>query len=356
MAEESRYGLLGLVRSLLNLTRWVLVLGLGGLGTIFAAEFIIENLFRGSALKQSFIIRLVLSICAPVVEKMKPVDLRGINFMPLIVAGLFYFVVNFVSGRLLQLIVLVDEEDKIRRMRARRFAEKQVEGLTFSSTSTDKVRRSFWRRLIPRKEEERDRLVRDYTELKKRLEKSKKSLAFLSVDIVGSTRIKAGQDPLLAEMLFKQYRHLLEEIFKKFRDLGASWTPDGVMVCFKEVNQGCEAGKDLLRRLPDFNHKNNPLGFPIQVRCGLNAGEVPYDENTPLELLSDRVLDITGHLQKAARPDTLLITEEIHKRLRPDIKKGFCATDKEVDGYKLFEWALAGENPVSRSTLTEVSK
>jgi class 3 adenylate cyclase len=202
-------------------------------------------------------------------------------------------------------------------------------------------------RLGIKPEDEREKLLREYAEVKKRLEKTKQRLSFLSVDIVGSTRIKVGQDPLASEHLFREYRVLLDGIFKKFRFRAASWTPDGVMACFPQVDWGHRAAKELLKRLPAFNKEKNQLSFPIQVRCGLNAGEVLYDESTPLELLSSHVLDITGHLQKAAQPDTVLVTEEIYNELRE--KKGLVICPNEVDGHKVYQWSLEAPNAVSQA-------
>lgn len=296
--------------------------------------------------------RIVRGIGEPVVEGLISVvrfktQIRGIELMPLIIAAILYFVMDFLSRQVWQLIAVVDTEQQLRQVRIRKAQSKSIEGLTFSSTSTDKARRGFFGRFLRRKEEERDKLLREFMEAKKRLEKTKQRLAFLSVDVVGSSRIKLGQDPLLSERLFREYRYLLEGIFKKFRYRAASWTPDGVMVCFNQVELASEAAKDLLRRLPTFNREKNPLGFPVQVRCGVNAGEVNYDQTTPLELLSDQVLDISGHLQKAARPDTLVVTEQIYRQLRE--KKGVTGAENQVDGYRVFEWGQAGAGSASGS-------
>ncbi len=260
-----------------------------------------------------------------------------IELIPLIVAITLYLTAKFLSRQALQLAALVEAEYQLRLIKARHAQNEPVEGLTFSSTSTDRRWRGSWGRLLRRKEDERDRLLREFGEAKKRLEKTKQWLAFLSIDIVGSTRIKLGQDPLAVERAFREYRYLLEQIFKKYRYRAASWTPDGIMVCFPQVDLACGAAKELLTKLPAFNSEKNPLRIPFQARCGLNAGEVYYDESTPLELLSDRVLDITGHLQKAARPDSLLVTEETYQKLRD--RKGFATAETDVDGYPVFEWS-----------------
>ncbi len=343
MAEESSFNSLRFASRSLKTVRWIIILGLGGLAMVFAAEFILNALFVNSPkLNALALVKFIRETSEPVINELINMlrfktKIHDIELMPLVVAVAVYFVMTFLSRQALQLAVVVDTEDELRQIRKRKAENKSVDGLSFSSTSTDKAIRGFWGRFLRKKQDERDRLLQDFEDAKKRLEKTKQKLAFLSIDVVGSTRIKVGQDRLLSEKLFREYRHLLEEIFKKFRYRAASWTPDGVMVCFPQVDLGCGAAKELLRNLPVFNKTKNPLDFAVQVRCGLNAGEVYYDGKTPLELLSDRVLDITGHLQKFARPDSVLVTEEIFQQLRD--KKDFSERENEVDGYRVLEWS-----------------
>lgn len=351
MAEDSSFNYLRFACRTLKTARWIVILGLGGLALVFGSEFLLNALFTNSPqLNALGFVKFVRSTTEPVINTLIGLlrfktRVHDVEMMPLAVAVGFYFVMTFLSRQALQLAAVVDAEDQLRQMRKRKEESKSIDGLSFSSTSTDKAVRGFWGRFMRRKEAERDRMLRDFEQAKKRLEKTKQRLAFLSIDIVGSTRIKVGADRLLSEKLFREYRYLLEQIFKKYRYRAASWTPDGVMVCFSHVDMACSAAKELLGKLPEFNKTKNPLDFAVQVRCGLNAGEVYYDGSTPLELLSDHVLDITGHLQKFARPDSLLVTEEIFGQLRE--KKDFAVGEKEVDGYKVFEWSqvLAAPGP-----------
>ncbi len=374
-----------LLSGILKVIRWIVVLAMGALGVVFGTDLLLNSgLVNSRELEGFTVIRLVRSTSEPVVAALDDVlsfrtviELRTkpriqiglkpqtpggfrpkghdtgqgsstieVELIPLIIAVILYVMAKFLSRQALQLAAVMDAEYQLRLLRARRAQNESVEGLTFSSTSTDKRGRGLWGHILRRKEAERDRLLREFSEAKKRLEKTKQWLAFLSIDIVGSTRIKLGQDPLAAERAFREYRYFLEQIFKKYRYRVASWTPDGIMVCFPQVDLACGAAKELLTRLPAFNSDKNPLQFPIQVRCGLNAGEVYYDESTPLELLSDRVLDITGHLQKAARPDSLLVTEGIYKQLYD--RKGFAMAGTDLDGYRVFEWSQVHVSPAPK--------
>jgi class 3 adenylate cyclase len=343
MAEDSQFDWLKFLLGFVRVTRWVLVLGLGALVGIFALDFLINSpLVNSVTLSKFTFFHFVINISEPVIGELKTIIrantiFHDFDLLPLIVAGVIYVVLNFVRHRSIKLVVFLSTKDKLRQLRPSRTKLQSADGLTFSSTTADKAGRGLFKGIAFKQEDEREKLLRELAKVKKRLEKTKQKLAFLSVDIVGSTRIKIGQDPLILEHLFREYRVMLEAVFKKYRYRTASWTPDGVMACFPQVDLACAAAKELLKKLPVFNKEKNRIGFPIQVRCGLNAGEVNYDESTPLELLSSRVLDITGHLQKSALPDSVLVTEEIYHELRD--KNGHMLCDSEVDGYKVYQWS-----------------
>lgn len=353
MAEESQFDWGNTSLKFVKVARWILVLALGLWATIFALDFLLNSpLINPEKISHFAVVQFVINGSEPLVNALKSVikvpttfhinkndePEQVVDLLPLIISVAIYMMMTFVKGRGRRLVVWMDQQNQLRKVTAPRPKTQSADGLTFSSTSTDKAGRAGLGRFGIKKEDERDKLLRELADVKKRLDKTKQRLAFLSVDIVGSTRIKVGQDPLASEHLFREYRLMLESIFKKFRYRAASWTPDGVMACFPQLDLAYGSAKELLRRLPNFNKEKNRLGFPIQVRCGLNAGEVHYDESTPLELLSSSVLDITGHLQKAAQPDSVLVTDEIHQELRD--KSSLMIRPDDVDGYKVYQWSL----------------
>jgi class 3 adenylate cyclase/uncharacterized protein YggT (Ycf19 family) len=353
MAGESQFDWGNATLTFMKVARWILILALGLWASLFALDFLLNSpLVNSVKLSEYVAVQYIIRASEPVVNGVRSVlrvntTFHDFDLLPLIIAVALYLLMNFVNSTSLRVLVWIDTQNQMRRLKAPRAKTQSADGLSFSSTSTDKEGRGLMGRFGLKQEDERDKLLRELAEVKKRLEKTKQRLAFLSVDIVGSTRIKVGQDPLTSEHIFREYRLMLEGIFKKLRYRAASWTPDGVMACFPQVDLGLGAAKELLKRLPAFNKEKNRLSFPIQVRCGLNAGEVHYDESTPLELLSSQVLDITGHLQKAAQPDTVLVTEEIYQELRD--KKGLMICSNEVDGHKVYQWSLEAPKAASRA-------
>lgn len=351
MAEKSQFDWTSTSLKFVKVARWALIIALFCLASMFALDFLLNSpLINPVALGQ--FARTISAATEPVVNGLKTVIKlntlhQGFDLMPLCVAGAIYLVMIFAKNRSLRLVGWLDTQRQIKQVQVVRPKTQSADGLSFSSTSTDKEGRGLLGRMGIKKEVERDKLLRELADVKKRLEETKQRLAFLSVDIVGFTESRWGRAPLTSEHLFREYRLLLEGIFKKFRYRTASWTPDGVMACFPQVDLAHGAARELLKRLPAFNKDKNRLSFPVQVRCGLNAGEVHYDESTPLELLTSRVLDITGHLQKAAQPDTIMLTEEIYQELRE--KSGLMLSPNDVDGHKVYQWSAEAPKVASQA-------
>jgi len=109
------------------------------------------------------------------------------------------------------------------------------------------------------------------------------------------------------------------------------------MACFSNVDDAVSAGKDVIKGLDHFNRHVKLMTRNFSVRCGVNAGYVHFDDATPLEEMSDRVIDIAGHMQKHAQPGSVAIARKVIEPLR-DLK-GFEPTKKVVDGYEVAQWA-----------------
>ncbi|KTD64063.1 adenylate/guanylate cyclase domain-containing protein [Legionella spiritensis] len=186
------------------------------------------------------------------------------------------------------------------------------------------------------KAKNRQELLKDFVRLKKELEKSGRTLSFLSIDVVDSTGMKQDEDPVIVENDFNQYHDYINQKFKEHGYIKAAWTPDGVMACFNTTEQAISAAKDIILGLVHFNKSVKMMQNDFHVRCGINTGFVYYDLSTPLEEFSDRVIDIAGHMQKHAPVDSVLVAKEIIKPIKSsDV---FRKSDSMVDGLEVFEW------------------
>ena len=190
---------------------------------------------------------------------------------------------------------------------------------------------------------DREELLRIFAETKRKLSGMGRELAFLSIDIVDSTKMKIGEDQETIEYDFKQYKTFVDDILKANGVIKVAWTPDGIMACFSNIDTAVKTGKDVIRGLRQFNRDVKLMKSEFRVRCGVNSGYVYMDDEVPLEDVSDRVIDIAGHMQKHAEPMTVSVAKTVVEPLTD--REGFQETPKIVDGYQVYAWSGEGHGP-----------
>jgi hypothetical protein len=179
-------------------------------------------------------------------------------------------------------------------------------------------------------------LLEIMAETKKKLETMQRELAFLSIDVVGSTDMKIGEDKTKIELDFREYKKFIDAAIAANGALTAAWTPDGVMICFPTVDAAVITAQNVISGLQGFNKNVKSIRASFRVRCGVNAGRVYYDRSIPMEQMSDRVIDVAGHMQKYALPNTVALAKPA---LAPLTKRdGFKPAGKEVDGFEVYQW------------------
>ncbi len=183
---------------------------------------------------------------------------------------------------------------------------------------------------------DREKLLELYTQTKRSLESQKRSLAFLAMDVVNSTGMKVGEDPAIAERDFRQYKQMVGGVIKEHGSLKAAWTPDGVMICFPNVESAVKAAQSVINGLDPFNRNVKAMKSDFKIRAGINAGGVMFDEAVPMEEMSSREIDIAGHMQKYAGENTIYIDEEAIQSAGRDF--GFIPANREIDGRQVYEW------------------
>lgn len=194
------------------------------------------------------------------------------------------------------------------------------------------------------KKQDRKNLLKDFVALKKQLEAMGRDLAFLSIDVVDSTGMKEGEDVYVVSNDFIEYRNFVETRINANNCIKSTWTPDGLMACFGNLEDAVNAAQIILSELPTFN-ANKGMKRDFLLRCGINVGHVFFDDTLPLEQISDRAIDIAGHMQKHAEPNTIFIAKQIIKPV--DIMKGFNKTDRHVDGLDAYRWDPASKDEPS---------
>jgi len=227
--------------------------------------------------------------------------------------------------------------DKITKLKVRRDYEelkKQVH-LSDNAKVLTPLREKL-ESLQPMHRKDREELLKLFAETKRKLDTMGRDLAFLSIDIVDSTGLKESEEKATIEYDFKEYKRFIENKLTTNGALKSTWTPDGVMTCFPTVDAAVRAARDVIEGLDAFNKNVKTLKKDFKVRCGINSGYVYFDESIPLEEISDRVIDIAGHLQKQASPNNICIAKPAIEPLQE--RAGFVPTSKVVDGYEVYMW------------------
>jgi len=183
---------------------------------------------------------------------------------------------------------------------------------------------------------DREELLRLFAETKRKLDAMGRDLAFLAMDVVDSTGMKAGEEKAAAEYDFMEYKRFVSGKLTLNGALKSTWTPDGVMACFPNIDAAVRTARDVIVGLDAFNKNVKTLRQDFRVRCGINQGYVHYDESVPLEEVSDRVIDIAGHMQKHAKPNTICIARSAVEPLQE--RNGFVPAGRVVDGYEGYMW------------------
>ena len=183
---------------------------------------------------------------------------------------------------------------------------------------------------------DRNELLTLFAETKKKLDMMGRDVAFLAIDVVGSTQMKVGEEQALIELDFIEYKKFVEDKINANGALKTAWTPDGVMICFASVDSAVKAAQDVINGLDNFNTHVKTIKQDFSVRCGINSVYVYYDQNQPMQEMSDRVIDIAGHMQKEAEPDNICIAKPAVEPMKQS--DGFIPSSKVVDGYEMYIW------------------
>lgn len=183
----------------------------------------------------------------------------------------------------------------------------------------------------------REVLLQEFVAIKKQLETMGRNLAFLSVDVVDSTGMKKSEDPIIVANDFAEYRKFAESKLHAYGCIKSTWTPDGIMACFNTVEEAVKTAQAMINGLKDFNRSEKKgMKHDFAIRCGVNAGYLLFDDTLPLEEISDRVIDIAGHMQKYAAPNTIFLAKNLVKPIQSPDK--FSSIAKVVDDLDVCEW------------------
>ncbi|HRF58782.1 MAG TPA: adenylate/guanylate cyclase domain-containing protein [Fimbriimonadaceae bacterium] len=188
--------------------------------------------------------------------------------------------------------------------------------LPFAALIGAGTRRRYFPTETPREENEttgddRGTLLEQYFALQAKLEGQKRRCAFLSIDVVGSSAMKASGNALVIEHAFSRYQKWIAETAAEFGGEVQAAAGDGAMCMFPSEAGALRAARKLQTEINAFNTKDNPLGIPFTLRCGISVGDVPWSERTPIGKLQSPVIDRAAALQKSAAPGQIVVEADV---------------------------------------------
>ncbi len=158
--------------------------------------------------------------------------------------------------------------------------------------------------------QERQELLRQLHDLQSKLRSGEQSLTFLSLDVVGSTKMKEQADPLSVEFTFTEYHRFVDDAAKRYGGRIHSTAGDGVTCAFDHPQQAFGAARYIQAGIIELNTFRNKIGQPIVLRAAVHAGTVmvpPGQDITKINFA--HVIDVAAHLQKACPPGGIAISE-----------------------------------------------
>jgi class 3 adenylate cyclase len=247
------------------------------------------------------------------------------NAAPLILAVVAIFVRGFVEGLIARLEYTLG-----------RTAAPPRRQLVPASAATGSVAPRYAG--VVETEQQRAALLKRFRQIEDSLRSTeRKACTFVSIDVVGSTKMKVDERPTAIAATFQAYEELVKQAFEAHGIWKSTWTPDGVMACFLDPELALRATQHVLDALESFNKQENQLRTPFKIRCGLNDGDVAIFDDSALEKISDHAIDIAGHMQKYAGENELLLSAEVYEKLGSP--PGFTSTGRDVDGFATYAWS-----------------
>ncbi len=199
-------------------------------------------------------------------------------------------------------------------------------------------------------QQERQELLQQLHDIQERLRTGDQTLAFLSLDIAGSTKMKEQADPLSVEFTFTEYHKFVEMGVRRYGGAIHSTAGDGVTCAFDHPHQAFAAARYIQAGLVELNTFRNRIGVPIRLRAGIHVGTVnvpPGQDITKVNFA--HVIDVAAHLQKQCPIDGIAVSVDAASGL-PGGPLAVGAQEIAVENVKARIWqpkAVAAMMPAS---------
>ncbi len=184
-----------------------------------------------------------------------------------------------------------------------------------------------------------DNILKQRIKLDKLIQRHAHQCTFVSIDVVGSLKLKTNMDKVKISYTFDRYHDYVRKLTRQNNGQIFSTAGDGIMCLFKKPDNAVRAGQKIIKQLPEFNKKENQLNSDFHLRIGINTGKVLFKQKKSETNVFDEVIDIASHIQAIAQPEQIVITEAVYNQLKD--KTGFKLFSKSSEiNIPIYTWNL----------------
>lgn len=186
--------------------------------------------------------------------------------------------------------------------------------------------------------QERKELLQQLVTIQEQLKSTEQTVTFMSIDIVGSTRMKDGADPLGVEYTFGEYHQFVAMVTSRYQGKVHSTAGDGITCAFESPQHAFAAGRNIQAGLIELNTHRNRIGKPVTLRVGIHSGKVMAPDATDITTVNfAHVIDVAAHAQKICPVGGIAITESAVVGL-PGGARMMTDQRLDVDGVTAYVW------------------
>ncbi|MFA5975076.1 MAG: response regulator [Elusimicrobiota bacterium] len=138
----------------------------------------------------------------------------------------------------------------------------------------------------------------------------------MSIDVVGSTTIKSGENEQDVIYTFLAYHKRVSDLTYTCHGEVINITGDGIMCRFLRSEDAATLVESILGQQTAFNKRLNRLSRPLTLRLGVHTGEVYENQSLDAGQWISHTIDIAAKLQQSAQPDTARFSEATMNELK----------------------------------------
>jgi class 3 adenylate cyclase/tetratricopeptide (TPR) repeat protein len=183
----------------------------------------------------------------------------------------------------------------------------------------------------------------------------RKTVTIVFCDVTGSTALGERLDPESLRDVQARYFEAMGAVIERHGGTVEKFIGDAVMAVFgipllheDDALRAVRAAAEMREALKGLNKElERDRGVTIQVRIGVNTGEVVAGDDTSKALVTGDAVNVAARLEQHAAPGTVLLGEETHRLVR-DAVEAEPVEPLEAKGKseRLAAWRLLSVRPV----------